>query len=251
MKRGLGGLALAAIGFVALLVVEALIARRGDTEAFAGPSPAPRSFGADGPALRYVVIGDSTGAGQGAPYERGVAVGSARHLASAGHRVTLINLAISGSTMADVLAEQSAEAARAKPDVVLIAAGANDVTHLTRVGAVTRDLERIVGRLRTSSPGVRIVITAAPDMGTVRRLAQPLRWVAGQRGRQLNRSIAGVTKSEGLTLAAIAERTGPKFADDPSLFAADRFHPDARGYALWIDVVDDALDQALRQRPRG
>lgn len=237
-------MALAVIGFIALLVVEAFLARRGEVEDFVGPSSAPRTFGDDGPELRYVVMGDSTGAGQGAPYDRGVAVGSARHLAAASRRVTLVNVAISGSTMADVLADQSAEATRVKPDVVLIAAGANDVTHLTRTSAVARDLREIVSRLRAPNTRVSIVITASPDMGTARRLAQPLRWVAGLRTRQLNRALAKVVRSEKLTLAPIATRTGPLFGKDPSLFAADRFHPDARGYATWIPVINEALDRA-------
>ncbi|MBA2517660.1 MAG: SGNH/GDSL hydrolase family protein [Solirubrobacterales bacterium] len=246
MKRVLGGLGLAVAGFVALLVVEAILARRGEVEGFTGPSSAPHTFGDDGPELAYVVIGDSTGAGQGAPYESGVAVGSARHLAAAGRRVTLVNLAVSGSTMGDVLADQSARAARLEPDVVLIAAGANDVTHLTRIGAVIRDLEQIVARLRATRPGVRIVLTGAPDVGTARRLAQPLRWVAGLRTRQLNRAIAEGADSQGLTFAPIAARTGPMFAEDPTLLAPDRFHPDARGYATWIPVVTEALDRTLR-----
>jgi len=249
VKRALAGLGLAVLAFIGLLVVEAILARHGEMEEFTGPSSAPRRFGGDGPELRYVVIGDSTGAGQGAPYEEGVAVGSARHLAARGRSVTLVNLAISGSTMSEVLADQSADAAGAQPDVVLIAAGANDVTHGSRAGAVAEDLRGIVARLRASAPGVRIVITAAPDMGTTRRLAQPLRWVAGLRGRQLNRAIAEVTKSEHLTLAPIAARTGPEFARDPGLFADDRFHPNGRGYALWVEVIDDALDEALAQRP--
>jgi lysophospholipase L1-like esterase len=250
VKRALAGLTLAVSGFVVLLVVEAILARRGEIEQFVGPSPAPRSFGndEDGPALRFVVLGDSTGAGQGAPYEQGIAVAGARHLAAPGRRVTLVNLAISGARMADVLDEQSAAAARARPDVALIAAGANDVTHLTRTGTVVRDLEEIARRLRTANPEVAIVVTASPDVGTTRRLAQPLRWVAGRRTKQLNSAIAGVVPSERLTLAPIAERTGPLFAQDKSLFAADRFHPNARGYATWVPVISEALDRAL-QRP--
>lgn len=236
---------LAVAAFLALLVIEAILARRGVVEDYRGPSRAPLTFGDRGPELRYVVIGDSTGAGQGAPYDRGVAVGSARHLADGGRQVTLINLSVSGSTMSEVLAGQSADAARARPDVVLLAAGANDVTHLTSKGTVVRDLERIVAGLRATNPDVRIVLTAAPDVGTARRLAQPLRWVAGRRTRQLNGAIGEVADAEGLTLAPIADRTGPRFAEDPSLFAADRFHPDARGYATWLPVIDDALDRAL------
>ena len=49
--------------------------------------------------------------------------------------------------------------------------------------------------------------------------------------------------------APIAERTGPSFRKDRTLFAADRFHPNARGYALWIAVINDALDAAIARQP--
>ncbi|MCA1612368.1 MAG: hypothetical protein LC780_16315, partial [Acidobacteria bacterium] len=55
--------------------------------------------------------------------------------------------------------------------------------------------------------------------------------------------------AHGLTFAAIAERTGPAFRRDRTLFASDRFHPNARGYALWAAVLDEALDAALAEQP--
>jgi len=243
-KVGLA-LLLALAGLLVLLVVEAVIARRGPVEDFVNPSRAPRSLGDDGAPLTYVVLGDSTGAGQGAGYDAGIAVGTARHLAAA-HRVTLTNLALSGARMADLLRDQVATAAALRPDVVLVAAGANDVIGLTPTGSVERDVEHLVARLRAANPAVAIVLTSAPDMGAIPRLAQPLRSLAGWRTGQVNARIREVARRGDLVLAPIAERTGPGFRADPSLFAADRFHPDARGYATWIPVLNEALDRALR-----
>lgn len=248
MRRLLAGALSACVAFVALLAAEALIARRGADEPFTNPSPDPMELGDSGPRLTYVVLGDSTGAGRGAPYPEGIAMGTARHLARR-RRVRLINRAQSGAKLADVVRDQLEPAAGARPDVVLLSAGANDVTGLTSGGSVKASVERIAVRLRAVNPEVRIVLTGAPDMGTTPRVAQPLRWVAGRRTRQLNRAFAEVAAARRLTLAPIAERTGPRFAADPSLFAADRFHPDARGYATWIPVLDAALDAALSSRP--
>lgn len=231
-------------GLVGLLVVEALLARRGPEAAFTPPSPTPQILGS-GPALAYVVLGDSTAAGQGAPYERGIALATARHLART-NRVTLSNLAVSGARMADVAGRQAPDAVLRRPDVVLIAAGANDVTGLTRVGAVTRSLDAVVGRLRSARPGVDIVVTAAPDMGSIPRLPQPLRTVAGWRTLQLNAAIEELAARRGLVLAPIARETGPAFRRNPGYFAADSFHPNARGYATWIPVLTEALDAARR-----
>jgi lysophospholipase L1-like esterase len=248
-RRSLAALALLLLGFLGLLVIEALLARRGPVDPFVNPSPEPVAFGDDGPPLTFVVLGDSTGAGQGAPYADGIAVTCARHLAAggaAGRRVTLVNLSVSGAKMADLRRDQLRPAAALRPDVVLIAAGANDVTGLTRTSRVADDLEAIVGALRERSPRVRIVVTGSPDVGSAARLAQPLRAVAGARTGQLNAAIREVAARERLTFAPIAERTGPLFKRDRSLFSADEYHPNARGYATWRAPLVEALDAAAR-----
>ncbi len=246
MLRAAAVIVLAIVAGVGLLVVETLLALRGPQVAFVPPSPAPTTLGS-GPRLEYVVLGDSTAAGQGAAYDRGIAMATARHLART-HRVTLTNLAVSGARMSDVEASQLPAAARRRPDVVLISAGANDVTHLTRADTVTQSLEAVVQSLRAANPEVDIVVTAAPDMGSVPRLAQPLRAVAGWRTGQLNGAIEDVVERRELVLAPIASRTGPAFRRDAQLFAEDRFHPNAEGYATWIPVLTDALDRAVSTR---
>lgn len=249
-RRILTGIAVAFVAFVALLAVEALIAvQTVPDDGYRAPSRAPRTFGEpDGQRpLRYVVLGDSTATGRGAPYERSIAVQTARGLA-ANRQVTLTNLAVSGARMGDVRREQLPGAVDIAPDVVLISAGANDVTGLTSLGSVTDDLEQIAGRLRDARCDVAIVVTASPDMGAPPRLAQPLRALAGWRSRQLNEAVWEVVRERDLVLAPIAQRTGPRFRADRSLFAADAFHPSAAGYATWVPVIEAALDRALARR---
>ena len=252
LRKSLRWLAIAAGALVALLAVEALIAiNTVPDDGYVAPSPAPRAFGstagAERPRLRYVVLGDSTATGRGASYERGIAVATAGHLATRGP-VTLTNLAVSGARFGDVRRDQLPAAVRSRPEVVLVAAGANDVTGLTRSGSVRADLEEIVERLRAARCDVAIVATASPDIGAVPRLAQPLRTVAGWRTSQLNGAIEDVVRERGLVLAPIAARTGPLFRAERSLFAADDFHPSAAGYATWVPVLEAALDRALVRR---
>jgi len=225
-----------------VLVVQALLARRGEAEPFTEAPRTPRTFGEGGPGLRYVVLGDSTGAGQGAAYDDGIAVRTARHLArrAGGRRVRLVNLSISGAKLGDVVAEQLPLAVRERPGVVLLSAGANDVTGLTSAGAARRALERIADAL----PSAALVLTASPDVGASPRLRPPLRWAVDLRRRQLNAAFREVAAARGLTVAPIAAVTGPQFRADPSLFSADRYHPDARGYATWIPPLTTALDRA-------
>ena len=248
LRRTLIGGALLVVGTLVVLVVEAVIARQTvPDDGYVAPSPEPRSFGRDaGPPLSFVVLGDSTGAGRGAPYERGVAVRTAKNLATR-RRVVMTNLAVSGATMADVRAEQLAAAVRRAPDLVLVAAGSNDVTNLRSGGAVRNDLVEVIDRLRAARCDVAIVVTGAADVGAVPRMAQPLRALAGLRTRQINAAVADAARERDVVFAPIAKRTGPLFRDDRSLFAADGFHPSAAGYATWVPVLDEALSRALQQ----
>lgn len=264
LRRIAIGLVLLVVGLVALLGIEALIAI--DTvpdDGYVPPSSVPRTFGsAKGRPLRYVVLGDSTATGEGAPYERGIAVTTARMLAgSRSHparlgsalrhrRVILTNLAVAGARFGDVRRDQLAAAARLRPDLVLVAVGANDVTGLTTLGSVRRDLAGIADRLRAARCDVAIVVTGSPDVGSAPRLAQPLRTVAGWRTKQLNAAVRQIARQRRLVFAPIAQRTGGRFRRDRSLFAADGFHPSAAGYATWVPVIEAALRQALAQRAR-
>ncbi len=248
IKKALVFLVLAPLAFVTLLLIEALLALSGGTEPFKNPSRQPRRLGTHGPALVYVVMGDSTAAGQGGAYERGIALQTAAYL-SQSRRVTLTNLSVSGATTDDILRSQLPAALRLKPDIVLLSVGANDVTRLTSGTTLKRSLARIVDRLRESRCDTRIVLTGAPAMGTVRRFAQPLRWVAGLRSSRVNRVFASLIAERQLVWARIAQETGPLFARDATLFAPDRFHPNERGYAAWVPVINAALDEALNQQP--
>jgi lysophospholipase L1-like esterase len=194
-----------------------------------------------GPPLELVVLGDSTAAGQGAPYADGIARAAARTLAAEGRAVTWRNLAVSGATWGDVREKQLAAAARVRADVVLVSAGANDVTAGRSGGAVREDVAAVVAGLRAGNPGVRVLLTGVPDMGSVPRLPQPLRWLAGERARSLNGAVREVGARLGVRVVPILERTGPVFRRDPGLFSVDRFHPDARGYGVWNAVIAEAL----------
>ena len=194
--------------------------------------------------LTYVILGDSTAAGVGGNYESGIAAATEKALGAQG-RVTMTNLAVSGARMRDVRRLQLPDAARLRPDVVLLSAGANDVTHLSAIPSMRADLRTIVAALEAANPEVKIVITGSPDMGSPPRIPRLLRGLAGSRTKAVNRMFVAEAARLGLVFAPIAEKTGPLFRKDPSLFARDRFHPNDRGYATWIPVLNEALAVAV------
>ena len=121
------------------------------------------------------------------------------------------------------------------PDLVLISVGANDTIHFTGRGDFRHGYERLV---RALPPGVPVVLLGVPDMGAIARFAQPLRAMAGRRGRGLDAEVRRVAAVTGAVYADIAGPTGPAFRRDPRrYFAADDFHPSDAGYGLWADAV--------------
>ncbi|MEO6509164.1 MAG: GDSL-type esterase/lipase family protein, partial [Patescibacteria group bacterium] len=214
--------------FIFLLVAEAVLAILGNKPYPHNPDGKPTNYGQSGKLLKYVVMGDSTAAGQGADYKKGIAVGSAQHLAKE-YQVTLTNFSKSGSVTQDILKIQLKKAIHSNPDIVMISVGGNDVTHLTSVNSIYHDTAKIVSELIKNNCNVKIVLTASPDMGSPPKLLQPLRHFAGIRTGQINKSFYKVIQENSLTLAPIAEKTGTLFRKDTSLFSTDKFHPNEEG----------------------
>jgi lysophospholipase L1-like esterase len=204
--------------------------------------------GTRGRPLRFVVLGDSTAAGLGAgSADRSYPVLLARRLAEAGFRVDLIDLGVAGARTADVAAKQAPRAAAAHPDLVLVAIGGNDVTHLTHLAAVRHDMRAALVALRAT--GARVVVAGVPDM-RAHAFLEPLRSIAGWRGRVVSRAIEAVARDQGVAFVPLAERTGHFFAEDPGgTFSSDLFHPGPGGYRRWADAIYPALAQALEAAP--
>ncbi len=206
-----------------------------------------QSFGSTGPELKYAVMGDSTSIGQGAKYSQSYAYASAGHLAK-DRKVKLLNVGVSGAVTKDLLGSQLNKVSEYKPDIVLIGVGANDATAFTSGASLDRSLQSIIDKLRKDNRSVKIVLTGCPAMGSIDRFPNlGARQLAGLRERQVNKTFIRVIDRNNLKLAPIAEKTGPAFTADPTLFAADKFHPNARGYALWIPIINSALDDILNE----
>ena len=220
-----------------VLGVEVEIARRGQNL-----DDAELTYVDEG-SVRAVWIGDSTAYGVGVvDGTDGVASGIA---VARGERVEM--LAVSGATMADMHRDQVPKVEALEPSRIYVSIGANDVTHLTSKESFGSGYRALLNQLPADAD---VVVLGVPDMGAPPRLAQPLRAVAGFRGRQLDGLVrdavadAKARRSGATTYVDIAGPTGPPFRRDPDrYFAADGYHPSADGYRLWTDAVLAAVDE--------
>lgn len=201
-----------------------------------------------GAKVRYVIMGDSTSVGQGTDYKNSYAVASAKHLAEK-YTVDWINFGVSGARTKDILTHQLGQAAAYKPDLVLLAVGANDANHATDGKSLQTDLQAIIDGLKKSNPHIRIVFTGSPALDSVPRYIWPYKQYRGIRTQQVNEAFKPIVEKNQLTFAPIASKTREAFLADPTLFAVDKFHPNARGYKLWTAVILDALDETLAKSP--
>ncbi len=128
-------------------------------------------------------------------------------------------------------------------DLAIIMIGANDVTSRTRNSVSVRFLAEAVTQLRAA--GSEVVVATCPDLGTIRPIHQPLRFIARRWSRQLAaRQTVGVVKAGGRTVS-LGAILGPTFARDPRMFSIDEFHPSADGYAAAAEVILPTTAAAL------
>lgn len=244
VRRAVIGVVFAPVAVAAVLAVEVQLARSGPDLPDDAPLDHDGRLGGPGAALRMVWLGDSTAAGVGAS---SVASALPRLVGQALDRpVEVRSLAVSGDRIADVLLDQAPRVGALDPDVVLVSVGANDVVHLTSTGDFRAGLRTL---LRSVPSGAMVVLLGVPDMGAPDRFLQPLRGIAGFRGRQLEEVARSVADEQGAVYVDIAGQTGPTMRSDRDrYFAVDRYHPSDDGYGLWAAAVLQVLEPALASR---
>lgn len=189
----------------------------------------------DPDALVWVVLGDSAAVGVGAASveETYVARVAERVAAETGRPVRVVNLAVSGATAQDVLADQLPLMPSTGVDAVTCVVGGNDVTWALRfrVGRFAAPLEAIARRLPAGATlGLVPTFRVPPFEGRVRRANVAVREIAARHG-------LGVAD-----LHTATRRTSLKH--QVSRLARDLFHPNGAGYEDWAAAV---APEVLRQ----
>ena len=190
--------------------------------------------------LTYVAIGASDAVGVGAhdPETEGWVPRFGTRL---GSNVRVVNLGISGSTLAQALDEQIGPALDAQPDVVTVWLAVNDLNSRVPLERYAADLDALLGQLETSH--ARVLVGNVPDLGRLAAYrgidplplqAEVARW---------NQVIADTTARHGDALVDLYARW-QQVADHPEYLSADGFHPSSEGYQALADVFGDALRDA-------
>jgi lysophospholipase L1-like esterase len=215
---------------VAVPAIELRLARRRGRNV--SPS-APHPVSLDNHGTRSVVwLGDSTAAGVGASTPEGSLPRQVFELWRVPARLEV--LAVPGARVGDVVDHQLGALGDLshRPDVVVVAVGANDVSHLTSKRSFRRNYRQLLSAL----DGLTVVVIGVPDMGSALVLDQPLRWLAGWRAKTVDRWIRSVAAEfDSVIHVDISRRTGQ--GPVAAYLSADRYHPNELGYRQWALAV--------------
>lgn len=198
-----------------------------------------------GEPLTLAVLGDSSVSGVGAERaEDTIPYGVARSLAGE-YRVTLRCFGVSGSRLAHVVSEQLPQLAAIDPDIVLVCVGTNDITHVTPLPEVRRQLRLLATGLKEVAPRAVTVVSGLPAAETALAFRQPLRAALGASARLYTRLYRAELSRHGITVFDAAPLVKHVFSGNREMFSADLFHPSSAGYAYLGKVYGQAVREAF------
>jgi lysophospholipase L1-like esterase len=182
----------------------------------------------DGPL--WVVLGDSTAQGLGAPNPDGGYVGQALLALEArtGQRWRVLNLSVSGALIRDVLGSQ-VPALPGGADLVTCGIGANDILY-SAPSKLFGDLRALLASIPANTVMLDLPIPQG-FWGIIGRASVPY-------VNRINRVIHEVAAERGLPVAEVSAHFTPPWKGK---FAVDSFHPSVDGYRDWTRALLAAI----------
>jgi acyl-CoA thioesterase I len=178
----------------------------------------------------WVVLGDSTAQGLGAPGPMGGYVGQtlAELRLRTGQPWRVLNLSLSGALIRDVLRDQLPQIPAA-PALVTCGIGANDIFYSTPA-RLLRDLRALIGAVPDGTVLLDLPLPAG-IWGVIGRASVP--YVT-----RINQTIHQGALLRGLPVAEISAHFLPPWGGK---FASDCFHPSQAGYRDWARALLTAV----------
>jgi lysophospholipase L1-like esterase len=194
-------------------------------------------------AITYVAVGDSTGVGVGAR-EGGYPARLLKRIKQEHAEARLVNLCVSGATTEDLLREQLKAAVAARPTLVTIGIGINDIGHYISIEKFALNFEEIVKRLKTET-SARLVVSNLPDISYAPVVPVSLREQTRAQINSFNERISEIVKRYDLSLVDAYTETHAVMPAHPEFFSDDGFHPSDAGYEYWAKTMWPAVKAAI------
>lgn len=188
--------------------------------------------------IKYVALGDSLTFGLGASsYKSTFPFILANKLLKKYERVEVVNLAVSGALVDDLLENQLPQALEEKPGFVTIMVGTNDVHNFADKQEFGNSLEKIISNLRQLTTA-KIISINIPYLGTNSLILPPYDKIMDFRIKEFNQIIKEIADREQVKHIDLYTLSKESFMADKSFYSTDQFHPSDKGYILWGDLID-------------
>lgn len=145
--------------------------------------------------------------------------------------VDVLQRGFGGSELSDVVHYAPRIVLPYQPRLIVLYAGDNDLAAGKSPAAVFRDYQAFVALVRRALPETRIAFIAIKPSGA--------RWALVEQMRAANALVRryAATDPRLLYVDVFTPMLGPDGMPREELFVADRLHMNARGYALWCDLL--------------
>lgn len=221
-----------------LLLVQGRAVRRRTPQLPAAAGPSSGLVAGPDPALRLLVLGESTVAGVGAPTHAEALAGqvAAALTTRLSRAVAWRAVGQSGATATDIRAHLVPAIPPEPIDLALVALGVNDTLRFHSPRRWAADLTALVAALRQRVGPVPVALAAVPPLGRFPALPQPLRAALGLRARLLDMAAAELAPA--LSNVTHLPISIPVM---PAMFCTDGFHPGPAGYRRWGELLAAGL----------
>ena len=193
--------------------------------------------------MRYVALGDS--------YTIGTSVAESERwpnqLVERVDRLELVaNPAVNGYTSLDLINDELPQLDAARPDIVSVLIGVNDVVQGVPEAQYAGNLAVILEELLTRLPADRIVCIATPDYTVT-----PSGGAFGDPSQQsdailrANATMAESCKARQIRFVPEILEISLAARDDRSLVADDDLHPSGAQYRRWVDAIAPVVEDLI------
>ncbi|MCA1634371.1 MAG: SGNH/GDSL hydrolase family protein [Acidobacteria bacterium] len=190
----------------------------------------------------YAAVGDSTGAGFGARsggyVERLFAKIDRERPGS-----RLLNLSAAGAGTEQVLRRQVGRALAARPTLVTISVGTNDLLRGVPEEQFAENYEGVVARL--GEAGAVVVATTLPDLSSLPETSACAQCGLPARLAGFNRRIETIARRHRILLVDIYALSREALPAHPEFVADDGMHPSDAGHEFWAEALWLAVGKVI------
>lgn len=190
----------------------------------------------EGPGIRILVAGDSTGYGTGADIPDDSVAG---RLGQKYPDAQIANVSKNGYTLREV-----AEALpKVKYDLLILQVGGNDILGFRSATQMREDTEYLLERAQAVSDNVYFMSTG--DVGAAPGLGPVVSSIMSSRTQVARTIFKEVSEAKGVAFVDLYE--DPKdsvFAQEPGVYHSDdKLHPSSEGYRVWFEKLIAVIEE--------